>query len=94
MREVNIAKAVELYYLRLALSNKDLKEIFSVRSDSTIAQIKKEVLNYFADTDVNPIYGRRIKTYETFIAWGLDIHDLEIRYKKLQKIKPDFITRQ
>mgnify|MGYP003306362444 CR=1 FL=1 len=90
MREVNIARAVELYYSRLALSNKDIKEIFSVKSDSTVAQIKREVMTYFANSDVNPIFGSRLKTYETYIAMGLDIKDLENRYRKLRRLLPDF----
>lgn len=90
MREVNIKKAVELYYSRLALSNKDIKDIFSVKSDSTVAQIKKEVMTFFADGDVNPVFGSRLKTHETYIAMGLDIKDLENRYRKLKKLLSDF----
>lgn len=93
MREINIAKAVELYYSRLALSNKDIKQIFSVASDSTVAKIKREVMTFFADADVNPLYGSRLKTHETFVAMGLDIKDLENRYRKLKKLTIDFDSR-
>lgn len=86
MREVNIIKAVELYYSRLALSNKDIKEIFSVSSDSTVAQIKREVMSYYANGDTNPVFGSRLKTHEMYVAMGLDIKDLENRYRKLKKL--------
>ncbi len=88
MRQVNIAAALELYYERLTLSNKDIKNIFGVTSDSTASKIKNEVICYFAESDINPIsaLNGRIKTEYAFEAWGIDIKNLEMRFRKLQKI--------
>jgi hypothetical protein len=89
MRQLNIAIALELYYERLTLSNKDIKSIFGITSDSTATKIKNEVVSYFAESEKNPIsaLNGRIKTECAFEAWGVDIKNLELRFRKLQKIK-------
>ncbi len=87
-REINIEAAYRLYYEKYSFSNSDIKQIFGVTSSSTIAKIKREVIDYFAGTDINPIHGLngRLDSGYAFEAWGIDINNLEMRYKKLQKI--------
>lgn len=90
MREVNIPVAVRLYYSKLSLSNKDIKAIFSIKADSTAVEIKKEVVKYWAKQaeGINPVnHNNRLDTERAFVAWGLDIENLERRLKKLQKLK-------
>lgn len=90
MREVNIPVAVKMYYEKISLSNKDIKEIFSIKADSTAVEIKKEVIKYWAEKDdgINPVnHNNRLDTERAFEAWGLDIANLEYRFKKLQKLK-------
>lgn len=87
-REFNIEAAYRLFYEKYSFSNSDIKQIFGITSSSTVAKIKREVIDFFAGTDINPIHSLsgRLDVVRAFEAWGIDIKDLEVRYKKLQKI--------
>lgn len=85
--DVNIPIAVRYYYEKISLSNSDIKEIFCVTSDCSAIKKKREVIEYFAGTDENPIHSltNRLDTWRAYEAWGLDINDLEKRFKKLKQ---------
>ena len=85
---INIPIAVRYYYEKISLSNSDIKAIFNIKSDSTAIKKKQEVIDYFAGTDENPIHSisRRLDTWRAFEAWGLDISELEKRFKKLRQL--------
>lgn len=84
---VNIPVAVRYYYEKISLNNKDIKKIFNVTADTTAIKKKREVVEYFAGTDENPIHSltNRLDTWRAFEAWGLDINELEKRLKKLRQ---------
>ena len=85
--QVNIQAAVRIYYEKLSLGGKEIREIFGFKSDSAATKKKKEVIAYFAKQDINPIHtvNNRLDTWRAFEAWGLDISDLEKRLKKLKQ---------
>lgn len=85
--QVNIPVAVRYYYEKYSLGNKEIKEIFGVTSDCTAIKKKKEVIAYFAKQDINPVHSltNRLDTWRAYEAWGLDISDLEKRFKKLKQ---------
>lgn len=87
-QQVNIEEAIRIYYERLSLSGQDIKDIFGVKSSATVHRKKQEVLDYFADKDINPIHSinNKLDTCRAFEAWGLDIDDLVRRYRRLQKL--------
>lgn len=84
---VNIPIAVRYYYEKISLENKDIMAIFNVTSSATATKKKREVVEYFAGTDENPIHSltNRLDTWRAFEAWGLDINELEKRLKKLRQ---------
>lgn len=89
--QVNIPVAVKLYYETFSLSNKDIKAIFNVKSDCSAIRKKREVIEYFAGTDENPIHSinNKLDTWRAYEAWGLKIEDLERRLKKLRQLGLD-----
>ena len=88
MRNVDIEKAVLLYYERLTLSCEDIRQIFGVTSKSTVSRLKKQVINYWAERGKNPVFRpARIITTDAYEAWGLDIANLEHRLNKLRKLR-------
>ncbi|MBQ7799601.1 MAG: hypothetical protein IJ370_03840 [Oscillospiraceae bacterium] len=85
---VNIPIAVRYYYEKVSLENKDIKKIFGVTSDTTAIRKKKEVIKYFAEQGINPVHSltNRLDTWRAYEAWGLDITELEKRFKKLKQL--------
>lgn len=87
-KPIDIELAVRLYYERIWLENADIKNLFNVNSSSTITKYRREVLNYFADKNINPLHrNNKLDTWRAYEAWGLDIEELEKRLRKLQKLK-------
>lgn len=87
-KPIDIEFAVRLYYERIWLENADIKNLFNVNSSSTITKYRREVLNYFADKNINPLHrNNKLDTWRAYEAWGLDIEELEKRLRKLQKLK-------
>lgn len=84
---INIEVAVRMYYEKISLTNADIKTLFGVTSNRTIAKYKNEVVNYFAKTDVDPVhYNRTLDTWRAFEAWGIDIAELEKRLSKIRRL--------
>ena len=84
---IDIEVAVRMYYERISLGCADIQKLFNVKSSSTVAKYRREVIKYFADKDISPIHRNdKLDTYCAFEAWGLDINDLEKRLKKLRKL--------
>ncbi len=88
MRNVDIEKAVLLYYERLTLSCEDIRQIFGVTGKATVSKLKQQVIDYWAERGKNPVFrSARIITEDAYEAWGLDIDDLEHRLNKLRKLR-------
>ena len=84
---VDIEVAVKMYYERISLSGADIQKLFNVKSSSTVAKYRREVIEYFSDKEVSPMHRNdKLDTYCAFEAWGLDINDLEKRLQKLRKL--------
>lgn len=84
---IDIEVAVRMYYERISLSCSDIRKLFNVKSSTTLAKYRREVIEYFADKDVSPMHrNNKLDTYCAFEAWGLDIKDLEKRLLKLRKL--------
>ena len=85
--QVNIQAAVRIYYEKISLGGKEIREIFGFKSDSAATKKKKEAIAYFAKQDINPIHtvNNRLDTWKAYEAWGLQIADLEKRLKKLRQ---------
>ena len=87
-RAVNICSienAILLYYSKIELSNQDIKELFGC-SDSKACDLKKKAKAYAVANNFPALNAGGVYTKAAYEAWGLDINDLETRYKKLQKL--------
>ncbi len=89
----SIETAIRLYYERLELTNSDIRELFGNISSQTIVKLKKKVREVIAEEDIMPWNSRRVNTEAAYKVWGLDIADLERRYKKLMALNKSQQTR-
>ena len=84
----NIEAALELYYSQNELSNDDIAAIFGC-SRSYVNTLKKQVQQKMAEEDAHPpvFDAKHLNTEYAFKVWGLDVVDLERKYKKLVKFR-------
>lgn len=87
-RQFSIETAIELYYSQNELSHKDIMRIFGC-SPSHATQLKKRVADRMAKEDAHPLVfeAKNVNCEYAFETWGLDVEELEIKYKKLQKFR-------
>ncbi len=89
----NIETAIRLFYERIELSNSDIRELFGNISSQTIVKLKKKASEVSAEEKIIPWNSRYVNTEAAYKAWGLDIADLERRYKKLIALNKSQQTR-
>ena len=84
---VSIEAAIRIYYERIELTNADIKEIFGDgHGSATIAKLKRKAREVMAE-EKTPVWNAQyVNTEAAYKAWGLDINDLERRWKKLQSM--------
>ena len=86
----NIETAIELYYSQNELTTGDIQKIFGCAS-CTAVELKKKVKAAAAKIAVGerPIVfeAKNVNTEFAFSVWGMDINELEAKYKKLQKFR-------
>ena len=83
----DIPFAVELYYSRIELSNADISKLLGLKSSSSILRFKKRAHEKAKELGI-PEWGRRtVNTEAAYLAWGLDIKQLEQRMKKLEALR-------
>ncbi len=83
----DIETAIRLYYERIELTNADIRELFGSLGSNTIAKLKKKARELM-ERENTPIWNAQsVNTEVAFKAWGLNITDLERRYKKLSSMK-------
>lgn len=80
--------AIKLYYSYSELSNANIRELFGKIAPATIVKLKKLALQKMLDKNIQLWNDHYVNTKVAFEAWGLDIEDLENRYKKLKEF-PD-----
>ncbi len=82
--------AIELFYKNTELSTGDIRELFKSSSGVRIGgerALKLKALARKAQSETKtPIYDpQRVNTEIAYKTWGIDIHQLERRYKKLRE---------
>ena len=84
----NIEAALELYYSQNELSNSNIALIFGC-SSSRVNTLKKQVQKKMAEENAHPpvFDAKHLNTEYAFKVWGLDVVDLERKYKKLVKFR-------
>ena len=81
----SVEVAVRLYYERLSLFTKDIKELFPGISSCTVQQLKKCARDKADEMGKMQYNNRSVLTECAYLAWGLDIDSLERRLNKIRK---------
>lgn len=82
----SLKTAIELYYSRTELGNADIEELFGKHSTATVSRLKRKARHKMVELNIPSWNGNRVNTEAAFESWGLNITDLERRYKKLQEL--------
>ena len=80
----DIPNAIRIYYEKHELTSADIKELFGCCA-ATAKKMKDMARKLMGERDVPNWNALAVNTDCAFEAWGLDIDDLERRYKKLLK---------
>ncbi len=81
----SLETAIKKYYEKTELSNSDIKEIFDVRSSATVAKLKQVAKQEMIEQNTPCWNAQRVNTEVAYRVWGIDIEDIERRYKKLKE---------
>ncbi len=79
--------ALQLFYEKSELTSSDIKELFGVTANSTVARLKTLAREQMAIDDVPAWDARNVNTTAAFKSWGIDVTDLEHRLKKLCELR-------
>ncbi len=83
MKVPDLKTAIKIYYQYPAgLGTKQIADLFGV-SQSTAFNMKKQVQKIMRERNIKCWKSSDIHTQTAYELWGMDINDLERRYKKL-----------
>lgn len=82
----SIETAIRLYWGKIELSTKDIKELFHPVGNKKVVLLKETAKEKMAENQTPSWNASRVNTKDAYAAWGLDIEDLERRYRRLKKL--------
>lgn len=82
----SVEVAVTMYYEKPWLFNADIHELFPHIGDSTVQKLKACAREEAEKQGKMQYNSRSVLTKPAYIAWGLDIDDLEKRLSKLRRL--------
>lgn len=82
----SIKQAIIIYYSKIELATRDIKELFGC-CNASASRLKKIAMEYITEHGVVIWDAGRVNTKAAYEAWGLDIKDLEERQKKLERME-------
>lgn len=85
-RIASVEVAVELYYSTYALYTADLRRLFPGASATTLSRLKRAAREYTLSHGLMLIDNLSVPTNDAYKAWGLDIAELEEKFKKLKRL--------
>ena len=84
----SVETAVRLYYEKPELGTAEIKELFGEeRSPSYIAMKKRQARLIMSEREALTSEPHMVNTECAYAAWGIDVVDLEQRYKKLKRLE-------
>lgn len=83
----SLKTAIELYYSRTELGNADIEQLFGKHSTATISRLKRKARQKMVELNTPVWNAGRVNTKAAFESWGLNISDIEKRYKKLKELQ-------
>lgn len=81
----SVEVAVTMYYEKPWLFNADIKRLFPSISTSTVQRLKNLARDKASEMGMMQYNSSSVLTKCAYLAWGLDIEDLEKRWAKLRK---------
>lgn len=81
----DIGTAIRKYYEKTELANADIREIFGAHSSATISKLKGLARQRMVEQGTPSWNENCVNTRNAYESWGLNIEDLERRYKKLKE---------
>lgn len=84
---LDVSEALVLYYEKTELSTKDIVNLFGKISESRVYKLKKIARDKMRELNKEVFNSSCVNTSAAYIAWGIDIEDLEKRFSRLSKIK-------
>ena len=82
----SVETAVEIYLERPYLGNADIRALVGGISAGTCVKLKDKARSLIREREMMVYNETTVNTATAFEAWGLDIEDLEKRYRKLRKL--------
>ncbi len=83
---VSTETAIQLYYSKTELSNKDIAILFGKIGSARITKLKNLAEKKRKDAQVQLWNAFNVNTKIAYQAWGIDIDELERRYNRLKKL--------
>lgn len=83
----SIENALMIYYNNSELGNAEITALFGRHSSATIARLKRLVKDEMAKRDMQSYGLYKVNTVVAYLAWGIDVLDLEKRRKKLKDLE-------
>jgi len=85
--QMDIKEAMLAYHGTYEIGNADIRRIFgSKKSSATLAKMKKAAYEEMLKQGIAAHGYHNVNTAAAFKAWGIDITDLEKRYKTLKRL--------
>lgn len=85
MQITDIKYAVQLYYSRVEISNKEIGKLFNINGTAAIARKKRQARELMTEKKVCACGPATVNTEVAYEAWGLDITQLERKLKKIEQ---------
>ncbi|MBD5128658.1 MAG: hypothetical protein HDT43_01850 [Ruminococcaceae bacterium] len=82
----SLQTAIRLFYERTELNNSDIEQLFGKLSSATVSRLKNKARQRMVELGTPAWNSNCVNTRVSYEAWGLDIQDLESRYKKLKEL--------
>ncbi len=85
----NLETALRIYYSTPELTSEDIRQLFGNVSAGTITNLKRPVFEKMREGKYFCCTRHAVNTKLAYEVWGLDVADMEARYKKYKKLFGD-----
>ena len=84
----DIGAALEVYYSRITLTNADIRRLFGRSlANGTMAKLRRLARQEEDRAGIIPTNPATVSTAAAYTAWGIDVAELERRWRGLQRMR-------
>lgn len=91
---INTQIAVETYYSKPELENRDIRTLLGVKSGASVAKFKELARQEMVSQGMSTFSKSAVNTDCAYTAWNLNIEELKARYKALKSLGLAKVTEQ